>query len=446
MKGKTSLSEAEVSRASETCVLRAAPALCISYLRLKFCTAYFSAGFLLLFPNFPWIFNTMESDQDGKLNGKFPIFNDILAFMWCKISICPADTLISAIQGFYKHADIAKARDLLFLKVPDGTTRRVKHKKTDEILKRIYEVFQNIPTDNPPVFVAIDLNNLPCVNLSNIDGAALVCQQKHMKLDLAAIMAEQALMREKLIEISALVHRQRPSGQEVGPHRETTGIGLLNLQPSYANVAAPQGAPGGAGPRRVSIPKARSNGRRSAGADRGSQRSQTSVSVPQDMGESVAATDESSSIASTLPRQVQTEEHAAQEDLDGFTTQTSRRRRRNRTTITGSKTGTSLRSAPSTRKIKIFVTRLEANLAPTVLHDFIKELIDDECEVTKLTTKYPTYSSFVVTCDLRHKDKILNSEEWEEGILIKRFVGSVNNSRPDSGRREGSPARYSRND
>ena len=38
--------------------------------------------------------------------------------------------------------------------------------------------------------------------------------------------------------------------------------------------------------------------------------------------------------------------------------------------------------------------------------------------VSKLATKYPTYSSFLVVCDEIHKDATLNPNQWEEGVLV----------------------------
>ena len=56
--------------------------------------------------------------EDGKINGRYPIFNNALAFMWCKIDVSPKDTLISAMKDFYSQDDLKIARDI-FAKVSD---------------------------------------------------------------------------------------------------------------------------------------------------------------------------------------------------------------------------------------------------------------------------------------------------------------------------------------
>ena len=100
--------------------------------------------------------------------------------------------------------------------------------------------------------------------------------------------------------------------------------------------------------------------------------------------------------------------------------------------ITGSKSGTTLRSVAQVRKIKVFISRLEADISPETLKPYVREILNDDCTVEKLNTRFPTYSSFLVTCDARHTRTILNCEEWEEGVLIRRFVGNLISASEDS--------------
>ena len=113
----------------------------------------------------------------------------------------------------------------------------------------------------------------------------------------------------------------------------------------------------------------------------------------------------------------------ANESDEGFITQTSRRRRRKRVVVTGRKAGTSLRAVATSRKIRVFVSRLEPDVTPSVLKQFITDMIHDESVVETLTTRHPNYSSFLVSCDISHEDTILSADEWPEGILVRRFFG-----------------------
>ena len=116
---------------------------------------------------------------------------------------------------------------------------------------------------------------------------------------------------------------------------------------------------------------------------------------------------------------------------DGFT-RVTRRRRSNKMQFTGRKTGTALRSVPRFRKTHVFVSRLEENMNPDAVKTFVTELINDECEVEQLRTRYLSYSSFLISCDLRHKDLILNPDEPEEGILVRRSYDRQNASHGDA--------------
>ena len=147
----------------------------------------------------------MVDDADGKIRGKFSIFDDMLAFLWCKMNVAPKDTLLDVLKSFYKSEEIAKSRDLFFSKVPDNSSRRVKHRKPEDVLKGLYELMQGIPTEDPPVFVAPDLNNIPFINLSNIDGAMLVSQQNAMKTEVESMKNEQIESKSQLSAIKVLL-------------------------------------------------------------------------------------------------------------------------------------------------------------------------------------------------------------------------------------------------
>ena len=144
-------------------------------------------------------------DEDGKVDGKVPIYDDLLAFLWCKMNTCPCETLINVVKSFYKHTDVVKARDLFFRRVPDSAERRIKHRKAEDILKGLYDLMQGFPSEDHPVFVAVDLNNLPFIELTNVDGAMLVSQQKVMKESLNAILAEQEAVRKQIGELRSLL-------------------------------------------------------------------------------------------------------------------------------------------------------------------------------------------------------------------------------------------------
>ena len=95
--------------------------------------------------------------------------------------------------------------------------------------------------------------------------------------------------------------------------------------------------------------------------------------------------------------------------------------------VTGRKVGSNLTAVPRVKKARVFVSRLSPDLSTDVLKEYVADLVKDTCDVEKLSSKYPTYSSFLITCNEVHKEKLLSPEEWEEGILIRPFFGEVKN-------------------
>ena len=122
--------------------------------------------------------STLQSIVSAKLrsmDSEPPLLDDLIAFLWCKMQICPRDTLLNVIREFYEPSVIVQSRDKLFAHIPEADgIRRVKHRKSKEILRSMHDLLQQVPSENPPVFAATNLNNLPAVDLKNVDGALLV--------------------------------------------------------------------------------------------------------------------------------------------------------------------------------------------------------------------------------------------------------------------------------
>lgn len=143
-------------------------------------------------------------DGDGKIEDKTPIFNDLLAFIWNKMGVCSRDHLVKAALEFYKMDFIKSARDLLH-KCSPSDQRRPLHRKAEDILVGIYNEFQGLPTGHELVFVALNLNNIPCVNLTSIDGASLVYKQNSVNETLNGILEESKFFREEMTTFKNLL-------------------------------------------------------------------------------------------------------------------------------------------------------------------------------------------------------------------------------------------------
>ena len=83
--------------------------------------------------------------------------------------------------------------------------------------------------------------------------------------------------------------------------------------------------------------------------------------------------------------------------------------------VTGHKQGTARKAISHMQQTRVFVSRLSPVVSFTCVN----------FNINRLQTKFPSYSSFVITCDVKHKQKLLIPDEWEEGILLKPYVGKV---------------------
>ena len=59
------------------------------------------------------------------------------------------------------------------------------------------------------------------------------------------------------------------------------------------------------------------------------------------------------------------------------------------------------------------------------MKEYVKGLIGEDCDVEKLNSRFPSYSSFVITCSKCHENTLLDPDEWEEGLLVRPFYGKT---------------------
>ena len=90
-------------------------------------------------------------------------------------------------------------------------------------------------------------------------------------------------------------------------------------------------------------------------------------------------------------------------------------------TLVGRKQGTKLKRAHVKKECKIFVSRLDSDVTCDQVAEFVSELTGDSPKIEKLTTKFPNYSSFKITCDKSHLNTLLDLDEWEEGVIVRPF-------------------------
>ena len=326
---------------------------------------------------------------------------------------------------FYKREDVVTARDLLYDRLPavEGAARRVKHRKSEDDLVSMHDVLQEMNTENPLLFASVDLNNIPCVDLKNIDGVSLLSKQSDLESKVQEMIQQQAAMKTQLIQITRFLENEKI-------HSSTQ---KNNDDPStYANIVA------------------RDNNHREDTGNVNVSSQQTTTPASQLLSTSPNETEleeflnerrlqSNKGFRSNKPPNVANEyaEHSSinkdirlsknyVQDSEGFIRQEKKPRRAQRPLTMGRKSGTRIKVAPVVKECKIFVSRLAPDFPVEELQEFIKELTgDDSTEITTLKTKFPTYSSFVITCNKQHETILLDPDEWEEGVLIRPFVGNL---------------------
>jgi hypothetical protein len=87
--------------------------------------------------------------------------------------------------------------------------------------------------------------------------------------------------------------------------------------------------------------------------------------------------------------------------------------------VVGSCNSSTLRSAP---KLRIFYAGFwECGTTRDSVIAHLRNLGVSVNMCEELKTRHPSYCSFKFECDIRFKDTVMNSSNWPEGILIKRF-------------------------
>ena len=356
-----------------------------------------------------------HSPDEGKINGKYPIFNDILTFLWCKMKLCPRDNLLHVTKVFYKRDDIISARDVLYEKFPNQNgIRRVKHRRSEDDLICMYNVLQEIDTEDPPVFATVNLNNIPYVDLKNIDGVSLLYKQLKMEEQQQELLQQQNIMREQLVEISKFLQKSDIEGEirtappsprvlfsdVIGGRQQSSNHGQQTTLVTVAETPIP--------PRPTSL-GTRVNDFLRDSRRASIQRADVPVCVNDVLG-NITSEVSDTRISKRFVR-----------DSDGFI----RKEKKSRSLATGRKNGTRVRVAPVVKQTRVFVSRLDPDFPEEELREFVRELTGSNCQISKLKSKFPTYSSFVITCDKQHENTLLDPDEWEQGIIIRPFFGKV---------------------
>ena len=277
----------------------------------------------------------------------------------------------------------------------------MKYRKTEETLQGMYNIFQELYTEGSLVFVVLDLNDIPCVDLSKIDGRTLLHEQNSMKIMLQKLFDE----HERIWgHMSTLENRyaRGTNDENTTQHTEQALVPVRTFRDAtIARTSAPVEIR-----RSVQGPTLGSQFRHENPATSTGTRSTVSPNRQSHIRE----TTRTNNTGSTSQEVRKESESSAQEESEGFTTVTRRLNHRKSGAVVGTKSGTTLKSINVRRPFNIFVSRLDSGLSVDSLRGYVEEICEMDFEIVILKTEFPSYSSFVVTCYLSEKGKIVNPE------------------------------------
>ena len=88
----------------------------------------------------------------------------------------------------------------------------------------------------------------------------------------------------------------------------------------------------------------------------------------------------------------------------------------------GSREGNRLRTAPVNDRCYVWVYNLHVDCTATEIEAYIKDILDDDdVNVEKPQLRRTDSSAFIVTCQRRHRDCLLDANTWEENVRVRPY-------------------------
>lgn len=81
-----------------------------------------------------------------KIDSKYPKFDTMLTFTWCKINTCPRNILSSVVEKFHKPNYVADAGDTIFAEddQSDNDKHMIRHRAKIKLFGGIYRLLQGV--------------------------------------------------------------------------------------------------------------------------------------------------------------------------------------------------------------------------------------------------------------------------------------------------------------
>ena len=338
-------------------------------------------------------------DDIGNINGKPPVFNDVLAFVYSKMKLCTTSTLVSVISAYYPPEDLKEARDILFALVdPQGHLPRLPNLGCAVVFHMAdkYDILHYS-------FLALDLNHVPCVDVMDKNAVEMFMEHHKVEQQLQAVLAEQAEVRAQLLRISDQLARIHDG--KMARHQQVLSSPSDHHCPTPRTQAATSQI--------TSPPTDKSPRPLSPGVSEGAEAPRTLAQV----------------VKQHAPRGYTVDsEGFMSKDKGAHMDSRGSNRKHQHPMVTGTKLREKLR--PSVNDIRIFATKFSPEETESDIKAYVMELLGDDCKckVEKIRARTTRHSSFLVTASKAYESILLDPSSWEEGVQVRHFFGRLSKS------------------
>ena len=141
-------------------------------------------------------------DKYGKINGKTPIVNNVLAFVFSKIEVSNEKDIENVASTYYKVEELREAI-LYSLVDPTGQRQLPRHRTRAHIAHGIVHHMKEKIDQMRCIYLALDLNCIPYVDVADEESVKLFLEQNRVQVKLQEVLDEQAWVKSQLKEITA---------------------------------------------------------------------------------------------------------------------------------------------------------------------------------------------------------------------------------------------------
>ena len=313
------------------------------------------------------------------------VVNSLLWYLVQRMKQLHIDMICKMVVKHYSSMDIENAKELLFKNFPEDARPKNLRKKSRQgahklgyTVKDMIDVLHEMSVTNnftPPVFVTADCN-FPSLDLSNVDAVTMSSDINELKEEVATLKADKLSdkivldeIKMSLRDIHSLLDLNKPS--QVA--NDKLGLKTHKTPPTYAGVVASQNLP---------------------------------------VNKSPSATNAKNCDPINLYKANDTEWKLIEI-----------KKSKSKPKI-GKNENSSLKVVKKYHKpTNLFVSRFHPETTQNEIELYAKDKFSqlNFIEVTKLKTKYDTYSSFKLTIEGIPLNELFKEDNWPKGVFVKRF-------------------------